>query len=268
MMNGQGTAVSSDDVKAQARERFGQYAQNYVTSDIHATGADLERLLEVANPQSDWRGLDVATGGGHTALKFAPRVRHMVATDFGFTMLEAARANVLRQNVANMTFAAADAEALPFLDNSFDLVTCRVAIHHFPDAYRFMLEAARVLKPGGLLAVQDHMQPEDKRALDYLESFERLRDPSHHRAYSESEWRGLLLDADFIVEHVERMDRAALMIPWAERQGCTPDTIERLRIMLAQAPRAVTDWIHPRSVLSPDAGFNHVYIILTGRKPG
>ena len=259
--------MTSQDVKAQAQARFGQFAQNYVSSDIHASGSDLERLVEVAAPQPGWLGLDVATGGGHTALRFAQRGVRMVASDIGADMLQAARAHIRGQGATNVTFSGADGEILPFAANTFDLVTCRVAAHHFPDAYRFVLEAARVLKPGGRLAIHDHLLPEDEDAMGYIEAFETLRDPSHFRAFNESEWRGLLLDAGLLVEHVEKLERAALLIPWTERQNNPPETVERLRIMLAQAPRAVADWIRPRSVLSPDAGFDHVYIIITGTKP-
>jgi ubiquinone/menaquinone biosynthesis C-methylase UbiE len=259
--------MASQDVKAQAQARFGQFAHNYVNSDIHATGSDLDRLVEIAAPQDGWLGLDVATGGGHTALRFAQRGVRMIASDIGSHMLEAARAHMREQGVDNVAFSGADAENLPFADNTFDLVTCRVAAHHFPDAYRFVLEAARVLKPGGRLAVHDHLLPEDPAAMDYIEAFETLRDPSHFRAFSESEWRGLLLDAGLLVEHIEKMERAALLIPWAERQNNPPEVVERLRILLAQAPAAVAEWIRPRSVLSPDAGFDHVYILITGTKP-
>lgn len=259
--------MDSKDAKSQVHARFSQYAHNYVSSPTHASGADLDRLLEVAQPQADWLALDVATGGGHTALKIAPFVRQMIAVDFSTAMLEAARSSIGGKGVANVTYVGSDAEKMPFADKTFDLITCRVAAHHFPDAYRFFVESARVLKPGGRFVLHDHLLPEDKRAGEYLEAFERLRDPSHGRAFSTSEWHGLMLDVDLEVEHSEQLNRQAALIPWAERQGCPPDVIERLQILLAQAPQAVAEWIHPRSVLSPDAGFDHVYILMSGRKP-
>jgi ubiquinone/menaquinone biosynthesis C-methylase UbiE len=260
--------MSAGEVKAQAQARFGQFAQNYVDSPTHASTPELDRLVELVAPQSHWLGLDVATGGGHTALKFAPHVRHMVASDFGLTMLNVARDHIHEQGVTNVSFTGADAESLPFAGASFDVVTCRIAPHHFPDAFEFVQEAARVLKPGGVLAVQDHLAPEDARAAAYIDAFNRLRDPSHHRAFNEWEWRGMLLDAGLDVTHVEQARQPTLLASWAERQGSTPQTVEYLRIMLAQAPQAVADWLRPRHVLSPDAAFDHVYILITGKKPG
>ncbi len=260
--------MSSNDVKADVEARFGQFAQNYVTSAVHAGGSDLDRMIEIAAPQPGWMTLDVATGGGHTALRMAEHVRKSVATDFGMTMLAAARDFIVGTGATHVSFSGADAERLPFADNTFDCVTCRHAAHHFPNTYRFVMESARVLRPGGTLVVLDHLLPETPRDMEYIESFERLRDPGHHRAFNESEWRGLMLDADLQIEHVESLARPAELQSWADRLGCTPETTQKLRIMLAQAPKAVADFIHPRSVLSPDAGFDHIFILITGRKPG
>ena len=77
------------EAKSRSQERFGQFAERYVTSQSHAKGSDLDRLFEIANPQADWLVLDVATGGGHTALKFAPHVQSVIASDLTFKMLAA-----------------------------------------------------------------------------------------------------------------------------------------------------------------------------------
>ena len=257
---------SSDEVKAQVRERFSQFAQGYVLSETHSQGADLDRVLEVAAPQADWIACDIATGGGHTALKIAPHVRRMISTDFALPMLHSAREFILSKGAGNVDFVPSDAEAMPFANAVFDLVTCRIAAHHFPNVFRFVQEAARILKPGGRLVVQDHLLPEDRKAAVYIDAFERLRDPSHNRALSESEWRSDFIACGLTVEHVERLERSAKLIPWAERQGCTPEVIEHLQILLAQAPDAVVEDIHPRYAGTPDAEFNHVHILISGVK--
>jgi ubiquinone/menaquinone biosynthesis C-methylase UbiE len=259
---------SQDEVKASAQARFGQYAQGYVESQSHAKGQDLERLAELAQPQPGWAVLDVATGGGHTALRFAPHVGRVVAADLTPRMLAAARTFITGQSIDNVVFVASDAEALAFASDSFDLVTCRIAPHHFPDCFRFVQECARVLKPSGKLLIEDQVLPDDKRAGQYVDAFERLRDPSHFRAFAAYEWQGMFLDAGLTVEHVETLAKPGVkLLPWAERQGCTPAVIERLQVMLAQAPAAVADWMQPRCAATPDATFDHHYIIILGRKP-
>jgi len=254
------------DVKAHSQQRFSQYAQNYVNSETHSQGHDLDRLIELAQPQPDWVVLDIATGGGHTALKFAPHVKKVIASDYAPVMLAQAKAFIEGQGVTNVEFSEADAENLPYPDNTFDLVTCRVAAHHFPDAYKFVTESARVLKPGGILLVQDHLNPDDDKTAAYIESFERLRDPSHNRVFNSYEWQGLYLDADLTVEHWEKINRTAKFTPWVERQGCTPEVVEHLQILMIQAPDAVKSWMNFQCAGTPDATLDHVYIDILGKK--
>lgn len=256
-----------DDPKSQAQDRFNRLADRYVTSTSHAKGGELDRLLAIAQPAPDWLALDIATGGGHTALKFAPQVRRMIAADIGVNMLAAARQFITSSGAANVTYAASDAEHLAFATNTFDLVTCRIAPHHFPDVFRFITECARVLKPGGYLLIQDHVLPEDERDGKYVDAFERLRDPSHNRAYAEYEWRGLYLDAGLTVEHTEEITKRHPLVSWAERQECTPATIERLQILLKQAPAAVAAWMQPECTGTADASFLGHHLIILGRKP-
>ncbi len=256
----------NNDAKAHSQARFSQFADRYVTSETHSAGDDLERLLEVSAPQAHEIALDIATGGGHTALRLAPFVRHMIASDYALTMLNAARAFVAPQ-AANVSYSGADAENLPFAAHSFDLITCRIAAHHFPDIYRFVVECARVLKTGGRLVIQDHLVPHDARDKAYVEAFERLRDPSHVRALDEYEWRGVYLDAGLTVEHAEPLRRPVKLLPWAQRQDNPPEVIERLQVLLAQAPEPVATFIGARDAGTPAAGFDHVYMLISGRKP-
>jgi ubiquinone/menaquinone biosynthesis C-methylase UbiE len=258
----------SDDLKAQVNARFSQFAQNYVHSQTHRGGYDLDRMLEVTAPQPSWLALDVATGGGHTALKFAPHLHTVIASDFSRAMVASARDFIASEGAYNVICVESDAEHLVFADATFDLVTCRIAPHHFADAFKFVQESARVLKPGGVLAVQDHLLPDDAAAAEYIEAFETLRDPSHHRAFNESEWRGMFLDAGLSVDYTEKITRSAKLIDWAARQGCTAETIERLHVLLLQAPEAVKAWINIQCAGTDDTGFDHVYILITGRKPG
>ena len=113
------------------QDQFGKNAAHYLTSKTHAQGKSLERLVTLTAPQASWRMLDVATGGGHVAYTFASHVARVWATDVTQEMLDQVKAEAARRGLANVRVAFAKAEALPFEDESFDLVTCRIAPHHF-----------------------------------------------------------------------------------------------------------------------------------------
>ncbi len=140
----------NNDKKAQVQDYFSRTAESYVASFSHRSGDDMQRLIELGEWNPQLQALDIATGGGHTALAVAPYVEQVTVTDLTPRMLEKARDFILAQGVTNARFQVADAEQLPFASERFDRVTCRIAPHHFPDLPQFVQEVARVLKPAGI----------------------------------------------------------------------------------------------------------------------
>jgi SAM-dependent methyltransferase len=229
--------VNDKAIKDLAQETFGAAAQGYVTSAIHAKGGDLRRLVELARPRGDERLLDVATGGGHTALAFAPHVHEVVASDLTPRMLAAAEQFIGDQGVTNVSFEQADAEALPFADASFDIVTSRIAPHHFPNPQRFVQEVARVLRPSGLFLLDDNMAPEDPELDAFMNRFEQWRDPSHVRACTVSEWRGWMAAAGLRVEDVDPLaSKRYDFADWSARLGMPEAERAALEAWLLAAP--------------------------------
>jgi ubiquinone/menaquinone biosynthesis C-methylase UbiE len=96
--------------------------------------------------------LEIGAGTGYFTLNLlrAGIVREAVATDISPGMLRTLEANAKRLRVPVST-AVADAEALPFEDESFDLVFGHAVLHHLPDLRQAFFEFARVLRPGGTL---------------------------------------------------------------------------------------------------------------------
>jgi ubiquinone/menaquinone biosynthesis C-methylase UbiE len=162
-----------DDTNRLIQQQFGAHANDYVTSAIHAQGESLARLVKLTQPQRNWRVLDVSTGAGHTALAFAPHVARVIACDLTPEMLDAARALAKERGIMNIEFKPADALALPFDDNTFDLVTNRLALHHYSDARKAVEEMARVCKRGGIVALADNVVPPDKVTAGYINHFEK-----------------------------------------------------------------------------------------------
>ncbi|HLZ56667.1 MAG TPA: class I SAM-dependent methyltransferase [Ktedonosporobacter sp.] len=225
---------SSDEKKVQVQDYFSRTAENYVASVSHGQGSDLKRLIALGEWSADQSALDIATGGGHTALTVAPYVARITVTDLTPRMLEKASAFLLAQGVTNAQFQVADAENLPFEDVSFDRVTCRIAPHHFPNVARAVHEVARVLKPGGLFLLIDAIAPGDPELDTFDNTIEKWRDPSHGRSYTVEEWRAFFAQAGLHIEHEELFRRTHHYDDWTARsQLPAPEKAELEAYILA-----------------------------------
>ena len=229
--------------KSLVQEQFGKTAASYLTSTPHALGKSLERLVALTSPQKSWHGLDVATGGGHVAYAFAPQVARMWATDITQEMLDLVRAEAQKRGLSNIRVAYAKAEALPFEDESFDLVTCRIAPHHFDSIPEFLAEVRRVLRPQSLFALVDNVVPKGSVG-DYINAFERFRDPSHLRAWTMDEWRAALMKHGLAITHEEQLYKKMEFKSWASRHDDTMQAL--LRAMLAQVTPEVKAALEPQ----------------------
>jgi hypothetical protein len=117
------------------------------------------------------------------------------------------------------------AEELPFEDGSFDVVTCRIAAHHFQDIRKAVVEMARVAQR--LVVIEDNVFVDER-----VEEAERLRDPTHVRCYTEDEWKEMLTEAGLEVEQVERFERHPVVEDWLARVETPPAEAERVRELL------------------------------------
>lgn len=221
------------------KEQFGANATSYVDSKVHARGSSLTRLTELIQTQPEWQVLDIASATGHTAFLFAPHVQQVWSTDITPEMLDLAREQAKERGLNNIIVEHADAEDMPYTDGSFDLVTCRIAAHHFGDVPKFLREAYRVLRPGGLLAVVDNVVPTGA-AGDYINAFEMLRDPSHGRCWSMEEWNAGYREAGFTMLHEEILDKPMEFDFWAKRHDGQMQA--RLQAMLSQVSGGGADF--------------------------
>jgi SAM-dependent methyltransferase len=187
---------------------WSERADAYRESEAHREGRDLELF-------AGWAGgmtvLDVATGGGHVARRLREAGSKVVTCD---------PAPGMQPDVV------CRAENLPFADESFDAVACRVAAHHFEDPGAALREFGRV--SGELVLVADNLFLGEAG-----EEADRLRDPTHVRNYSEAEWRDLFAQAGLELEVFEREEKWVDLEPWLERAGCIADEADRVRELLA-----------------------------------
>ncbi len=224
--------------KAHVQSQFGRAAEDYITSPGHAGGADLDRLLAWGRARGADRVLDVATGGGHTALGFAGFTPSVVATDVTEPMLHAARRFIDERGASGVRFVAADVEALPFRDASFGVVTCRIAAHHFPELLPAVRQVCRVLVPGGAFLIQDILGREDRELAAFILEVEKRRDPSHVRAFTQREWAAFLKAAGLTVIDEMVMEKVREWEQWTERMRMSePARADLERFVLAAPPR-------------------------------
>jgi len=189
---------------------WSQRADAFRESPTHREGPDLDLLIEWCEPGHDVKVLDVATGGGHVARRLREE---------GCTVITVDPAPGMKPDVV------ASAEELPFADGSFDVVTCRIAAHHFQDIRAAVAEMARIAQR--VVVIEDNVFIDDA-----VEEAERLRDPTHVRCYSEDEWKELLTAAGLEVEQVERFDRHPLVDDWLARVETPPADGARVRELL------------------------------------
>lgn len=231
-----------DKVKAS----FGPNAHGYTISKGHADTEGLAKLVARVGTQPTDRVLDIGTGAGHTAIAFAPYVASVVALDLTPQMLEEVQHNAAAKGIINIELKQGAAEALPFGDNEFEIVTCRLTTHHFANLPQAMREMSRVLKPGGKLLIADTSVPVEAELDRQINEIEILRDPSHVRNYSEAEWRTLIeQEAQLTVLEVEAgyYDEGRKMDfdNWTQRIGTPASDVARLQQLFRQASPALRE---------------------------
>ena len=190
---------------------WSQRAEAFRESPTHREGPDLDLLVEWCEPGEGVKALDVATGGGHVARRLREEGCQVVTVDPAPGM----GADVV-----------ARAEDLPFDDGSFDVVTCRIAPHHFADVRAAVQEFARV--SNRLVVVEDNLFLGEE-----VEEAERLRDPTHVRCYGEDEWKQFFTEAGLEVEQAETFDRSQSVDRWLARVDTPPEDAARVKELLA-----------------------------------
>ena len=138
------------------------------------------------------------------------------------------------------------AELLPFEDATFDLVTCRLAFHHFPHPRQAVAEFARVLKPGGTLGFTDNITVDQEQAAAYYNRYEVLRDPSHHWVSPLPDLQGMLESAGFVLRATRQLSKEFEFHAWADRQHVSEATKQELLDMMHHLPEALEPLFAPR----------------------
>ena len=185
-------------------------AQAYRESATHASGDDLDLVVAWCEPGLGVDVLDVATGGGHVARRLREAGAGVVTVD---------TAPGMEPDVIT------PADHLPFAAASFDVVACRLAAHHFPDALSALKEMARVARDRVVIC-------DNTFTSESAEEADRLRDPSHVRNYGVAEWHSFFELAGLRVAEEASIVRDTDFDEWLARTETPEDVRPRIRELL------------------------------------
>lgn len=227
------------DVKASVQQQFGNVAANYATSAVHASGEDMNRMVQLAELAGTEKVLDAGCGAGHTALAFAPHVAEVIAYDLTLSMLEQVNRLAAERGITNLTTRHGDVEMLPFEDGTFDRVVSRYSAHHWPHPAHALSEFQRVLRPGGQFILSDIVAAEDPTLDTFLQTVELLRDPSHVRDHSISQWQMMFREAGFICEVLYTWELPLDFDAWVTRMATPSANVAMIKMLFDGAPSEV-----------------------------
>jgi len=182
-------------------DQFTRQAVPFAMAPAIRNADALNRIVQLAQAGQDDTVLDVACGPGLLVCAFAKIVHHATGIDLTPAMLEQARKLQAESGLSNITWQQGNVESLPYSEGAFSIVASRFALHHLQNPLAVLKEMRRVCAAGGRIVVADSA-PAPAKA-DAFNRVERLRDPSHVRAFPAEELRKLFTEAGLAEPAIE-----------------------------------------------------------------
>lgn len=208
--------------ESEIQKNFGRRAAAYRHSSTHGNPEDLDRMIRLLKPSAEAVALDVATGGGHTAIKLAEHMKKVIAIDITPEMLAEAKGAALHKGLTNLEYRLANVHDLTAFECQFDIVCSRFAPHHFYNIELALKEICRVLKPGGNLYILDCSTADGEEPEKAMNLVELLRDSSHRFSYSPRLWKRLLAELPLRIEHSAIYKEKYELPEWFDRMKTEP----------------------------------------------
>jgi SAM-dependent methyltransferase len=258
------TVTRHDEV---VRESFTTQAATFAANPWITNEERIGRLVAAAQLKGNERVLDVACGPGYIAEAFARAAREAIGVDLTAAMVAIAEERTKKRGVSNVSFRIGDVQHLPFGDEEFDVVVCRLALHHMPEPERVVKEMARVCRVEGIVLVEDIYGSEHAERAAYQDHWEKLRDPSHVRTLPLSEHLRLFREAGLETDRVLTFQD---LCPEVERWLATTktpaeDAVEVRRLLEEDGQRDLSG-TRPFQDATGKLHFHARTVILTGRK--
>jgi len=208
---------------------FDKSAENYLKSSDHAIGSDLEYFIDYFKDFSFQKALDVACAAGHFGNVFP--AKEVYICDLSFNMLKTAS-----ESFPFDMPALCRSEFLPYKGDTFDLVGCRIAMHHFQNPCMFMNDAYRILASGGYFVLIDSVVGFEDEELNGIEL---IRDTTHRRSFKVEEVAGMAEVEGFILEDSKIFYKKHKFEEWARRLNPTEEQYQAVKAAFFALPEKV-----------------------------
>jgi len=232
-------------------KQFGEQAGAYLTSTVHASGRDLERLDSCLAGSAGARVLDLGCGAGHASFTAARQVKDVVAYDLSAKMLAVVRDAAVERGCHNLLTQQGMAENLPFEDATFDAVISRYSANHWYVVGSALREVRRVLKPGGKVIFMDVAAPGHPVLDIWLQTVEALRDTSHVQDYSPGDWMRMMTESGLVIDKVSQDKLTLEFSSWVARMRTPEVMVQAIRAY----QRSASDEVQRYFALQPDGSF-------------
>ncbi len=193
---------NTDQHQRLIQDQFSRQAATFGGVASHSAASSLEALLALCRPGAGDQALDLACGPGIVTCALAPHVASIRGQDVVPAMLTRAAERASELGLSNVAWDQGDSSALPYADESFDLVVTRFSFHHLLEPLATLREMRRVCRRGGRVVVAD-VAPSVQTNAAYDE-IERIRDPSHTHALNEPEFLALFAAARLPIMGTQR----------------------------------------------------------------
>ena len=217
----------TDDRDSLLQRAFARQAGAFARSPLQNSPERLRRLLAFAGARAGERALDLACGPGIVTAALAGEGLRAVGIDLTLAMLREAVSGA-----RGGLYLQGDATRLPFRQATFDLVVCRNVLHHSMAPDRITAEAARVLRSGGRLVIEDMRAPDDAQRREYHETIEHLRDEVHARTLTRDEMRASVGRAGLRPADEQPVTLVIDFVEWIDRAFPEPAARSRVEVMM------------------------------------
>eukprot|EP00750_Incisomonas_marina_P009045 INCI15783.2.p1 GENE.INCI15783.2~~INCI15783.2.p1 ORF type:complete len:327 (-),score=69.71 INCI15783.2:21-872(-) len=275
------TSTNIEEIQKEFTRQSSGFENNWVNRSSVTTQQLMDKVLRKMHQQAGpilptTRALDVATGTGIFARSLLPYCAEVVGLDATQAMLDLAVQKTAETDGGEKAFfLLGDASAMPFPDGCFDLVTSRLAIHHFPEPSQQVKEIARVVRPGGRVVLVDIVSPDNEEIGALLNKLETLRDPTHTKSLTVAGLQSLLANEGLDVVDTGDEEAMGVLDNEMDLQGWLESTktgeAERAEIQEAiEAELSGTGpstGMYPRRKSGGSIAFLHKYAVVQAIRP-